>query len=231
MDLNQMEFINNCTGKSKDCELCIIISHSCDIARECDKEPFVEVLPCHKITKPDGICLTGSNCRRLDFSINNKDKLDYYCINAFEKIIIDKNQLDDSCKIEGLNCDLEITFFQNWLAARYRRQTLSDELNNKIKKLKIGKKIKSLTNEIVTIFINEDIQDEITEYTLIFVSDYNNADAKEKIDNLVDKLNYKLTKLPEDDIILTINHIQDIDLTYDLVSHYYYYNCDYLCTD
>jgi hypothetical protein len=232
MNINQMEFIKNCTNKYNDCKICIVTSHSCDIARDADKEPTVEVLPCHNADKLDGLCLFGRNCRRLNFSLNLENEQKYYYIDACEKTFITKIEFDDVNKIEVALCDLEISFFQNWLAARYRRQTLPDNVNTKIDKLKLNRKLKNVREELLAIFIEEEaVDDIITIYTLFFVSDYSNSEAVSKVDKLVDKLNAILEKLPEDGVELVIIHIQSIELNYNEQNNYSIYNCDYLCVD
>lgn len=232
MNLNQMELINYCPDKYTDCEICIVISHSCDIARKSEIEPNIEILPCHHTDSLEGIFLRGRNCRKLNFQLTTNNKMKYYYINACEKISISKGKLGDIKIIEFYSCGLELPFFQNWLASRYRRQTLPDDLNKKIAKLKLKKELKKVAAELLSIFVEEEqISDNNISYTLIFVSDYNIPNATEVVDSLESKLIDKLNNLPNDDVNLSIRHISSIDLSYDMLTNYSKYDCDYLCID
>jgi hypothetical protein len=232
MNLNQMEFINNCSNEYTDCRICIVISHSCDIARKSKIEPNIEILPCHLTGSLEGVFLKGSNCRKLNFQLTINNKMKYYYINACEKISISKDKLGVIKIIEFDSCGLELSFFQNWLASRYRRQTLPDDLNKKIDKLKLNKELKKVSEELLSIFVEkEQISDNNISYTLIFVSDYNMPNATEIIDSLESKLVEKLNNLPKDHIKLFIQHISSIDLNYHMLTNYSKYDCDYLCVD
>ena len=129
-DLEQGQIV-----KVEDCDLflncpCIlVVTHSCDIINT--KEPFIEVLPCHKLDKVDGENVGGRNQRTLDFSLQGS----HYRVFAYEKTKIKKEDhfLDGSNsqpmgKIDSLN------MFQSWLASRYNRQTLPDCVNDFLKK-------------------------------------------------------------------------------------------------
>ncbi|NCD06642.1 MAG: hypothetical protein EOL97_11010 [Spirochaetia bacterium] len=152
MEVQQCNIISYTTPLFPDCNLFLVISHSCDIARDKCSEPYIEVLPCHKINKIDGINTLGKTARRLHFFINRNELKEYYCINAFEKLFIKKEDIEPNYKIVDIeDTDLSIYVLQNWLSFRYRREALPDEINQKLKKIKFKKKLNSVKNEIHSI--------------------------------------------------------------------------------
>jgi len=111
------------------CPCVLVVTHSCDIINT--KEPFIEVLPCHKIDKVDGVNVGGRNQRTLDFSLHGSN----YRVFAYEKTKVEKegDSLDESDS-QPMGRIERPDMFQSWLASRYYRQTLPDCVNEFLKK-------------------------------------------------------------------------------------------------
>ncbi len=109
----------------------LIISHSCDLARDESKDPWVEVLPCRLMEKPDSADRRGANPRRLCLDYVLKDGTKLSCeLLAYEKLCIAKSGLAGStsaCAAMLEKDQLEVLV--NWLAARYKRQALDSRLD------------------------------------------------------------------------------------------------------
>jgi hypothetical protein len=230
MDLEQMDFIRNCTKKYQDCKICIVASHSCDIARSSDKEPNIEVFPCHVIPELNNANIKGRNVRIINFEVEDNSTKKFYCLYANEKLFVDKSDVNQEEILENIHCNLPISSFQNWLSSRYKRQVLPDNVNHRINnELRLRHKIKKFSNELSAIFIEIDAED-VPVYTLHFISDSGYQNSDEKVEQFVKELNKTNSNLSKDEyFILLIVHEIDYELSYSETQKMFYYNFDYLC--
>lgn len=228
MSLLQGDFIQYQDSNFKDCDTYIVISHSCDIDRPEEKEPFIELLPCHLIEKIEGNNKNGKTARQLNFKTNVNGEEFLYNIVASEKIFVEKSKLSDiKAEKKGFS-DLTPFILQNWLAARYRREALPKSINELFRDiLKLPKKLKRYKKDISAIFIDVDKATET--YEVFFVINTEDFNSEEKVERFVQLINTKILNLPKYKNKVTFTSRIDLDFNYNEVSNYTYYNLDYLC--
>jgi len=217
----------------KDNNIYIIISHSCDLARKKELEPFVEVIFCKKIDNLNGNMSSGKNPRELDISVKDEnDAIQYFSLKATQKQFIEKEEIKSYYKTrDDLNLEDSIQKLQDWLASRYRRQSVPDNINFFLKKtLKLPYKIKSLKDELIGIwFAIDGNEGEQQTLTLYFIGNSENFVAekiiKEKIKQFEDK-----NMTTSSDIELVCYYMSDSDISYYDITQLIYLNFDYLCT-
>jgi hypothetical protein len=111
-------------------EICIAITHDCDIANDdFEKEPFIEFLPAKFLDRENGNYLYGKNPRILNLRVFKN------CIPSFVEIVaharfkIKKENLLSVYPDENYSLDdNDKKILQDWLASRYRRHALPDDL-------------------------------------------------------------------------------------------------------
>lgn len=230
MNLLQGDFIRYKNSNFKECDIYIVISHSCDIARDESKEPFIELLPCHPISNIDGNNSKGRTTRQLNFNLTLNGKRNSYNIIAAEKIFVKKSELINIKSEFNEESDLTLHILRNWLAARYRRETLPQNINDLFRrKLKIQKKLKQLSKDISAIFLDIDEQAELCD--VYFIINSESEGSKEKVENFVQLLSKKLHNYPEFSSKITFTYRIDLDFNYNEITNYVYYNYDYLCEE
>jgi hypothetical protein len=234
MDLLQMDFIENCTNKYEECEICIVVSHSCDITND-DKEPFIEILPCHEISKLNKFDFNGRSPRTLNFEVNFNGEEKILQLKAHEKIFVKKTDISVDKRVGYDSCELTLSLFQNWLSSRYKRHAFPNNVNDRIfKKINLRKQIEDkfddIGKELESIYIETDIEDDGGDYTLHFISDSDYKESSTKIEKFVEDLRKINNSLPPDkDFILFIDHLYDIEISYEKIRKMYYFNLDYFC--
>lgn len=124
----------------------LVVSHSCDLSN--GKEPYAEIIPCHCISEFEGNYLRGKNVRAYDFCLSIvPSEIQKLRVNAYEKVLVDKQSLSD-CLILGHHP--EESLLRTWLAARYKRQAIPDDLNAYFKDtLKLGNVAKKYTEKLI----------------------------------------------------------------------------------
>ncbi|MGD1822342.1 MAG: hypothetical protein ACPKM0_06210 [Pleomorphochaeta sp.] len=230
MGLLQGDYIHYQDANYKDCDTYIVISHSCDIDRPKEKEPFIELLPCHLIEQIDGNTKNGKTARQLNFETNLNGKEYLYNIIASEKIFVEKSKLINIKAEKKVISNLTLFILQNWLAARYRRESLPESINNLFRNvLKLPKKLNNYKMDISAIFIDVDKATET--YEVFFVINTEIMSSESKVENFVKSLNTTIQKYSEYKNNVTITPRIDLDFNYNEVSNYTYYNLDYLCEE
>ncbi len=115
----------------------IAISHSCDIANDdLEAEPSVEFALGCRIESCDGNFVGAKNPRKLHLHTHLKGDfqgLEVVASRKFNllKVKLHQHQPDNETKLVSG----EVKVLQSWLAARYKRQTLPDSLQERLRPL------------------------------------------------------------------------------------------------
>lgn len=141
----------------------LVVSHTCDLTSI--KEQSAEIIPCHCIDELEGTNLRGKNARTYDFCLCIvPPEMQKLRVNAYEKVAVNKKILS-LCQIVGHHPDDSL--LRTWLAARYKRQAIPDDLNVYFKDtLKLGKVAKKYTEKLIGFwFYYEELESDVsTEY-------------------------------------------------------------------
>lgn len=125
----------------------VVASHDCDIAAVVAKEPYIEVFPCKLVKKLDTNAF-GKNARLLRIDALLDDNPVVLEIAAVHKLAIPKQGLspDNYCKSFKLT-DENLTVFQGWLAARYRRSSYAEKFEELIRTDKLNEKLAACSDQ------------------------------------------------------------------------------------
>jgi len=140
----------------------LAISHDCDIANDDSAEPFVEFITARMISKVDGTFTFGKNPRVLHLSILCEGVPFAFELIASQKHIVLKNCLSLFEPSDNFAVgEREKTILQGWLAARYKRQALPDNLFERIRPVfdYQTKIVKNKVDEIVGYWFNYEPKD------------------------------------------------------------------------
>nr|WP_298889935.1 hypothetical protein [uncultured Acinetobacter sp.] len=146
----------------------IVASGSCDVANQAD--PIVEFSIARSIERIDGSFRYNKNPRRLHCNLESA-VLSKVCLdlNAYEKIAISKELLPKGI---GPNTEIcfsqnELSFYVDWLAARYKRPAFPTEFDRRIdlawKKEKRRKAVAKLSDKLIGIYVKVYPDSEITQ--------------------------------------------------------------------
>lgn len=144
----------------------IIISHDCDVVRDPETEPNVEIIVGNRVKKCDGNYTHAKNSRKLHLSVTENGQSIFLELNSTNKKSIPKGDLvpyqpDGAFKLLPVN----IAILQNWLAARYLRSGFPEEFNLRLQKTRLderlGKIIKPLGEHLIAIYLDVDKGEEI----------------------------------------------------------------------
>jgi hypothetical protein len=127
--------------KCPDDTIVVVATHDCDLAQSPDSEPGVEVIIGRRIEKLDGNNTHAKSSRSLHIEFGGSvPQLAEFVVT--EKRIIEKNALadfkpDEIYKLSPSN----LSTFQSWLAARYRRSAFPDEFERRMKESGLTRKV------------------------------------------------------------------------------------------
>ncbi|MYB33642.1 MAG: hypothetical protein F4X92_00630 [Gammaproteobacteria bacterium] len=209
--LNSRDFACIGLGEAKN-RVSVAISHDCDITQEDLRvEPHVEFIIGRCIEEVDGNHTYAKNPRTLHFTIKHKTNNVHIELLAVEKIRISK---DDLC---GMKPDTDwhigddaLWILQNWLATRYKRQSLPDALVKRLRPAtellqKLGKQH---SHDVLGYWLDyepfsmELPLDQPYEIWMYVVYNTDNKDAEIKAKKIAGSLKKKLQSLESDKILL-----------------------------
>ncbi len=128
------------TIRKNDHDFFIVLSQDCNILLEnYNKEPFIEVLCAHDIPTQDKMLINGRNPREYQFSLPDAETYRCYSILAIERVCIDRRYLETASPSDFLPSSLMGNIAQ-WMALRYTRSPLPDELNRRLGQIQIKRK-------------------------------------------------------------------------------------------
>jgi hypothetical protein len=128
----------------KNTKIVVIVSHDCDLAFEdFETEPFAEILIGNPIPICDVNMVYAKNPRILHLEFDSGDKRMALEFTASEKKRVDRRLLLDHLPSVAYSLDaVGLETLQSWLAARYKRAAIPDELQKLTKDIfqDVGKK-------------------------------------------------------------------------------------------
>lgn len=137
----------------------IVISQSCDLVHgDFTQEPFAEILIAHRLPKPpDGALMYLRNPRRLHFYLQAHEQKQAYAAWIWDRYRLPRQFFaewppDDKRLLDQDELDVLVS----WLAARYERTALPDELQRRLKSPKVQDKLKKAVKplkEISALFV------------------------------------------------------------------------------
>lgn len=135
--------------ENTDLAVAMVVSHDCDLAQSPDVEPMVEIIPGHRIPKPDGNYTHGKNPRRLHLPVKNQAEVDWIKLDLREKKSVSKYDLsfyrpDGSYHLPAG----EKSILQRWLAARYRRAAFPNEFNDRLSRTGLAERLTRIMSNI-----------------------------------------------------------------------------------
>lgn len=116
----------------------VVITHDCDLAQLPDNEPFVELILARAIGRPDGNCTHARNPRKLHLDISAYTAGDASVVLELSherRGFVRKEELSKAVSaLEHPFLDSSgRNVLRSWLAARYRRQALPNELDQRLR--------------------------------------------------------------------------------------------------
>lgn len=112
---------------------CVVISHDCDLAAICDKEPIVELIIARRIENP-GADTFGKTARRLHIEYQTPQMPIYLELLATNKKSLSKENLFKFPSRDEMRlARREIVILQRWLAARYSRAAFPETFENHLR--------------------------------------------------------------------------------------------------
>ena len=117
----------------------IIISQTCDIQKPLKHEPYIEIMRAYWTTESSIIYEAGKNSVRrflVRRRLTSDGKEEGLIVDATTHITLDKKSLLQCTPLDGFRSDDMITpdRFKQWLAKRYDRPALANELVNAVQK-------------------------------------------------------------------------------------------------
>lgn len=182
----------------------VLVSHDCDIASAEDIEPDVEIVLARRVSEADGNCTFAKNPRRLHLSFDGlEERCDLELI-AHQKYRLSKRVLVDLQPDREWSLDHHgRQILQGWLASRYRRHALPDELVERLSPFFsfLNKKLKPSAVEIAGIWIDYDprdsvLADEPYEFWMYVVYNFQEGeDAQAKAEDLASAVRKNFDRL------------------------------------
>ena len=132
----------------------VVVTQDCDLLREPDIEPFVELVFCRKIEAAQPLYRNGRNPRLLHIPLREPGRcLTWLQISIHDRLRIGKEVLADvsTCDAARLE-DEEVRLLRRWIARRYTRAAFPDAFNRRLEKVgdRLERLFKSRDGQVVT---------------------------------------------------------------------------------
>lgn len=141
------------------------ISHSCDVASNQVKEPYVLFVACQVVPSADPALSYGKNPRVIHLDVLDEASRVVFCLDHAHLILVAKQHLLAKKVEPDARYSLSpksLFILQDWLAARYCRHAFPDNLDQKLKSVKeaLIQTGKRTTSSIVGYWLDYDPRDE-----------------------------------------------------------------------
>ena len=184
----------------------VVVSHDCDLANSCEKEPLVELIIGSRIEKigADGHAKTA---RRLQIEFQSEAEPLVLELLAIGKIAIPKDKFLELAPEPRQSLHLDgsgLETLQRWLAARYRRAAFADEFETRLKAKparldrKLEKRLDSAGKHVLAVYFEVDDGNEVSRQgpddvyelrvTLLYDGGENEADAYDAAQKAADAI-------------------------------------------
>lgn len=200
-----------------DIDYYVVITHDCDIANDnLVAEPVIELISARIVEKSNGNFEYAKNPRKLHLAWEGEE--DDICLElvSTDKFSLPKLVLKDIQVVSGYSLDqYSRRTLQSWLAARYKRQALPDNLQNRLSKFidYLGKKGRSNHGSLIGYWVDYHPHEELDEdtpyeFSLSVVFSTDDPEAQEKASALVDDIKESfsglISKAKKGDVILEV---------------------------
>ena len=183
----------------RDTHRALVISHSCDIAKEEASEPQVEVLVGQIISGADATSRNGHSIYRLDLGDEAQTDSEWIRYSITERRLIPKPRLLECAPWQGRSCTGgKRDVLRRWLAQRYSRSEFPDAFNAWLQESKVGKDFEEIGKKfsacLVGIYFDLDDDTERTDpkspysFGIMLVYDSSNADNEATAEKASDGL-------------------------------------------
>jgi hypothetical protein len=218
--LEQGHIINHTDGKQY-----IIVSHDCDIAHT--DELFVEIVELTEIEKFDGNRTKAKNVRELHIQHNRK----LFKLIASTKKSVEKTRLRDIAPMSRLD-ESNLRILQKWLACRYKRHSIPEELNKVVRPIfeDSAKKVKDTEDAIDGVYMayeEIDSKSHTYEISIKVVYDSQKTDGEKKATDLAERIGKKIGENPS--ISSSCDALSDHEFTLAEMKSFMEYRLDFLC--
>jgi hypothetical protein len=185
--------------------MAILVSQDCDIVNDdLTKEPVAEWLLATPLEKPDNLCLHGRNSRKYHFEHNGI----FYQILAHERLSTSRKLLEELSAQTSQTLPRElIRPVAEWLSKRYIRPAFPDVFNERIRSAKsqakkaLDKDHSLLRSILIKLHPFEELPPgqiyQVWIVGLMKAINYRNPQARERCQQLMDKLEEYLSDCPE----------------------------------
>lgn len=115
-------------------DLLLIVTQTCDLVNDVEKEPFFEVARLHPLARePSNDYMHGKNNRRLDLLLNVEGTDRYYSILAYERFFARHELLKEIRPYSVVQEDLKVNLLVKWITSRYNRAAFPDAFDRRWK--------------------------------------------------------------------------------------------------
>lgn len=131
----------------EDNDLLLVVTQTCDLVNEVDKEPFFEVLPLHPLNQnPSPEYQYAKNSRRIELVLNINDHEQNFYALPFQRFFVRHKILKDISPFATIQDEEPKTHLIKWITNRYNRAAFPDTFDQrwKVRKKQIEKTIKKL---------------------------------------------------------------------------------------
>lgn len=110
-----------------------VITHSCDLLQDADREPLVEIIAACQVEEIDPQCVNGRNPRTLHLPADSTTEGCCLEFEARNRIVADKNDLRSHHPVtNGGLTPSALRVLTKWIAKRYSRPAFPDEFNRRL---------------------------------------------------------------------------------------------------
>ena len=227
----------------------VVISHDCDLAKEPEIEPEIEVIIGRRVPAPNGNLTHAKNPRKLHLLCSENESEVCLELEAKAKRCVMKANLDGHLPNQVITITPgNRSILQQWLAARYRRSGFPDDFESRLDATRVDRRIekilKNLGANLVGVFFEVDNDEEIdrrgTEEPyelriyLLYCTQHDPARAKAEATEAAEKISlaFNNCRLPGSDWdaieLVSCEAISDEVMPYAASVRMKKWNCEYL---
>jgi|WetSurSiteA1Bulk_404760.scaffolds.fasta_scaffold00219_13 hypothetical protein len=237
-------------GASPDTWL-VILTQDCDLVRNTDVEPFVELLALQTLSNKPSNPMKGQSARTLHLTFKIDNQIYWFECCIHDRFRIKKNAL---C---GAGCNTKLVFQENelrllrqWLARRYTRAAFPDNFEKYLASTKdpVKKLFKSAAAKLIsTVYIaidNEEAgmdEDYVIHVILtVLAEDFEEDEKRASIDEFEERfitvfsnrphIRFAL-KYPDDSASYDVRVLSEEDVTLSILRNYKRFDADYRSVD
>ena len=131
-------------------DLLLIITQTCDLVSDVDKEPFFEVVLLRPLDRPPGNEFQhGKNARRLELTLEIEGNSQHYFIMPHERFFVRHERIKNIRPYEAIQDKTTTDLLIKWLTNRYSRTAFPDAFDRRWKTRK--KQIEGIIKQLLLV--------------------------------------------------------------------------------